>query len=146
MSIKELYQEVIIDHGKHPRNFGIMPEANHHHQGYNPLCGDKLDVYLLEQDGLILDVRFKGCGCAISIASASLMSEALKGKMIGEIEALFTGFHELVTQGSAPLHEMGKLAAFSGVSEFPTRVKCATLAWHTMKAALNTNPNPVSTE
>lgn len=146
MSLRELYQEMIIDHGKEPRNFGLLPDATHLKQGKNPLCGDKLTVYLIERNGIIEDVRFEGTGCAISVASASLMTGAVKGKQLAEVLAMFDSFHQLVTEGKESEVELGKLAVFSGVAEFPMRVKCATLAWHTLKAALQNDVNPVSTE
>jgi len=140
--LRELYQEVILDHSKRPRNFREMPEASHRAEGYNPLCGDRATVYLRLEGDVIRDVSFKGAGCSISTASASMMTEALRGKTLGDVRTLFDRFHHLVTsdpsraaQNAAP--ELGKLAAFSGVSEFPIRVKCASLAWHTMKAALD---------
>jgi nitrogen fixation NifU-like protein len=145
MSLRELYQEMIIDHGKQPRNFGALQERSHCHAGHNPLCGDKLTVYLQEQDGVVQDIKFEGAGCAISVASASLMTEAVKGKSTTEITELFDGFHQLVTVGNTE-KELGKLAIFAGVAEFPIRVKCATLAWHTMKAALSNEMKAVSTE
>lgn len=146
MSLRELYQEMIIDHGKQPRNFGALPQATHSKNGQNPLCGDKLTVYLFERDGVVEDVRFEGTGCAISVASASLMTGAIKGKSLDEVHALFQQFHQLLTEGKADEDSLGKLAVFSGVAEFPVRVKCATLAWHTMKAALEQDVQPVSTE
>ncbi len=146
MSLRDLYQEIIIDHGKTPRNFGKLGTANLCQIGHNPLCGDKLMVYLLEQHGVVSEVRFEGTGCAISVASASLMTEAVKGKTINEIETLFSAFHLLVTDGKEPETEVGKLAAFAGVAEFPVRVKCATLAWHTLRAALANKKETVSTE
>jgi nitrogen fixation NifU-like protein len=141
--LRELYQEVILDHSKHPRHFREMPEASHHADGYNPLCGDRVTVYLHRKGDVVEDVSFKGAGCSISTASASMMADALRGKSVGEVKALFDRFHDLVT--SDPAHaadnldaaaELGKLAVFSGVCEFPMRVKCASLPWHTMKAAL----------
>lgn len=146
MSLRELYQEIIVDHGKQPRNFGKLEHANHCQVGHNPLCGDRLTLYINERNGKVEDVHFEGAGCAISVASASLMTEAVKGKTIQEIDQLFEGFHHLVTEGKEPQEDLGKLAVFSGVAEFPVRVKCATLAWHTLKAALSNDPNPVSTE
>lgn len=146
MSLRELYQEMIVDHGKQPRNFGVLANANHEQVGHNPLCGDKLKVYVLEHNGIVEDVRFEGEGCAISMASASLMTEAVKGKPRAEIEHLFNGFHCLVTEGKEPAIDLGKLSVFSGVAEFPVRVKCATLAWHTLNAALAKHPSTVSTE
>lgn len=146
MSLRHLYQEIIVDHGKAPRNFGKLEQANHCQAGHNPLCGDKLMLYVREQNGVIEDLRFEGTGCAISVASASLMTEAVKGKSIHEIDKLFELFHLLVTEGTEPKEEIGKLAVFSGVAEFPVRVKCATLAWHTLKAALNNDTKPATTE
>ena len=146
MSLRDLYQEMIIDHSKVPRNFGNLPEANHSRIGHNPLCGDKLVVYLFLRDNVVEKISFKGMGCAISIASASLMTEAVKGKSREEIEKMFTQFHRLVTIGHEEGDALGKLLVFAGVAEFPVRVKCATLAWHTLKAALTENPHPVSTE
>ena len=150
--LRDLYQEVILDHNRRPRNFGALPSANHQAEGYNPLCGDKVTVFLDLQDGRIQDVAFQGAGCAISTASASLMTEALKGKTVEEVREIFQGFHDLVTTGEGEgSEELGKLAVFSGVREFPMRVKCATLAWHTLLAALdekslNEQGQPVSTE
>ena len=141
--LRELYQEVILDHSKHPRHFREMPEANHHADGHNPLCWDRVTVYLHRRGDVVEDVSFKGAGCSISTASASMMADALRGKSVEEVKALFDRFHGLVT--SDPSHaaenldaasELGKLAVFSGVCEFPMRVKCASLPWHTMKAAL----------
>jgi nitrogen fixation protein NifU and related proteins len=145
--LRELYQEVIFDHNRRPRNFGPLAEANRSAEGFNPLCGDKLELHLKIVDGVIEDARFEGSGCAISTASASLMTEALKGKSEAEAEALFAGFHALLTGGDAPENvPLGKLEVLSGVREFPTRVKCATLAWHTLEAALHNAARPVSTE
>ena len=146
MSLRELYQEMIVDHGKHPRNFGVLSHATHQHAGHNPLCGDKLMVYLTVTNGMVDDVRFEGEGCAISVASASLMTESIKGKSIVDINNLFNLFHHLVTEGKEPEQSIGKLSVFSGVAEFPVRVKCATLAWHTLQAALLNDPHSVSTE
>jgi nitrogen fixation NifU-like protein len=140
--LRELYQEVILDHSKRPRNFREMPEANHHADGHNPLCGDRITVYLRLDGDVIREVSFKGAGCSISTASASMMTDALRGKTVAEATALFERFHELVTADpsraaeDASSGELGKLAVFSGVCEFPMRVKCASLSWHTMKAAL----------
>lgn len=146
MLLRELYQEIIVDHGKTPRNFGVLQNANHCQMGHNPLCGDKLMLYVIAQNGVVEDLRFEGSGCAISVASASLMTEAVKGKTINEVEEMFENFYHLVTKGKEPATHIGKLAVFSGVAEFPIRVKCATLAWHTLKAALANEPNPVTTE
>lgn len=148
--LMDLYQEIILDHNRQPRNFGSLEEPDHQAEGYNPLCGDQLKVYLQMDGDRIEDVRFDGSGCAISKASASLMTEAVKGKTLGQAEALFGGFHELLTgdpsvRGEASA-ELGKLAVFEGVREFPVRVKCATLAWHTLHAALSDEGDKVSTE
>ncbi|TFE36457.1 SUF system NifU family Fe-S cluster assembly protein [Paraburkholderia dipogonis] len=143
----ELYQEVIFDHYRRPRNRGVLAGANRKAAGYNPLCGDKVTLYLKVEDGVVKDVSFEGTGCAIATASASLMTEALKGKTEAEAQALFGRFHEMVTASSAvPQAEMGKLSVLSGVREFPARVKCATLAWHTLQAALHGEDRTVSTE
>lgn len=143
--LRDLYQEVILDHNRHPRNFGPLPAANHHAEGNNPLCGDRITVYLDVAGDRIRDVSFEGAGCAISTASASLMTEALKGRTVEEARQLFHGFHELVTKGEEG-EDLGKLAVFTGVREYPMRVKCATLAWHTLLAALDAQDQPVSTE
>jgi nitrogen fixation NifU-like protein len=139
--LRELYQEVILDHSKRPRNFRGMADADRKAEGFNPLCGDKATVYVRLEGDVVRDVSFEGAGCSISTASASMMTEALKGKTRAEVEALFERFHRLVTadpsraaQNAAP--ELGKLAVFAGVSEFPVRVKCASLPWHTLRAAL----------
>jgi nitrogen fixation NifU-like protein len=148
-ALRELYQEVILDHNKSPRNYRVMENATQHVDGYNPLCGDHYTIYLKMNGDVIEDVSFTGAGCAISKASASVMSSVLKGKTRQEAEELFGEFHRLVTKGSATeeeLESMGKLAAFAGVSEFPARVKCASLAWHTMHAALSGDQHDVSTE
>lgn len=147
--LRELYQEVILDHNKNPRNFRIMAEPTRKVEGYNPLCGDHYTVYLKIENDVIVDISFQGAGCAISKASASVMSQILKGKTRAEAEALFETFHSLVTGEREPgddLGTLGRLAAFSGVSEFPARVKCAILAWHTLKAALETRDDVVTTE
>ncbi len=145
-----LYQEVILDHNKRPRNFGELDGAGHRAEGNNPLCGDRLTIELELDGGRITDLRFRGQGCAISTASASLMTEAVKGKTVEEAEHLFDGFHEMLTgDPSVPAQassEIGKLAVFSGVREFPVRVKCATLAWHTLQSALEGTAEPASTE
>lgn len=137
--LAELYQQVILDHNRSPRNFGTIPDPNRKALGHNPLCGDQLTVFLRVEDGVVREVAFQGKGCAISKASASLMTEAVKGKTEAEAEALFGRFHDLLTgppdvKGDAS--GLGKLAVFSGVREFPARVKCATLAWHTLHTAL----------
>jgi nitrogen fixation protein NifU and related proteins len=144
--LRELYQDVIFDHGKRPRNFGKPAEFNRSAQGFNPLCGDKVTLYVKFEDNVIKDVKFEGAGCAISTASASLLTEVLKGKTAGEAEKMFAGFHELVTTDGATPEGLGKLEVFGGVREFPARVKCATLAWHTLEAALKNETQPVSTE
>jgi nitrogen fixation protein NifU and related proteins len=143
--LRELYQEVILEHSRHPRNYRALEAANHKAEGYNPLCGDHYTVYLDLQDGSIRDISFEGTGCAISKASASMMTQSLKGKSADEAEALFGRFHDLVT-GHGSGDEVGKLAVFAGVSEFPLRVKCATLAWHALRAALKGEQEAVSTE
>jgi len=147
--LKELYQQVILDHNKSPSNFRKMENATKFAEGYNPLCGDHIDIYLLIEDGIVKDVSFKGEGCAISKASASLMTSTLKGKTVSDSEKLFEKFHDLVTGklGENPdIDELGKLAVFAGVQEFPVRVKCASLAWHTMINALHNKAEKVSTE
>lgn len=145
--LRDLYQEVILDHNRRPRNFGPLPHANRQAEGHNPLCGDRVTVWLDLEDGRIRDVSFEGAGCAISTASASLMTEALKGMGVEEARGLFHGFHELVTHGGeAGGPDLGKLAVFSGVREYPMRVKCATLAWHALMAALDGKDLPVTTE
>lgn len=147
--LKDLYQEMIVDHYKKPRNFSKLQNATCVGEGFNPLCGDKITLYLKVRDGVIEDVRFEGSGCAISTASASMMTEAIKGKKIEEVESLFGKFHKLLTGDSKQEREqesLGKLLAFKGVSEFPVRVKCATLAWHTLSSVLKGEKKPVSTE
>lgn len=144
-NLRELYQEVIFDHNRQPRNFHDMPEADHHADGHNPLCGDQLTVYLRIDNDVIEDVSFVGHGCAISTASASLMTEAVKGKTVAEVEALFRDFHALLTD-TPPERDFGKLAVLTGVREFPARVKCATLAWHTLHNALIGDHTPAHTE
>ncbi|MFQ5830217.1 MAG: Fe-S cluster assembly sulfur transfer protein SufU [Candidatus Methylomirabilia bacterium] len=147
--LRELYQEVILDHNRRPRNFQKLEAANRTAEGYNPLCGDQITVYLRLEDDVVTGVSFEGSGCAISKASASMMTAALKGKTRAEAASLLKAFHTMVTVdvGTAidPL-ELGKLAAFAGVHEFPIRVKCATLPWHTLRAALDGRQEPVSTE
>jgi nitrogen fixation protein NifU and related proteins len=145
--LRDLYQEVILEHSKSPRNFCALATANHRAEGYNPLCGDHFTVYLDVEDDHIRSVSFQGSGCAISKASASMMTQALKGKKKEEAERMFEEFHSIVTGKRAADPELlGKLAVFSGVSEFPVRVKCATLAWHAMHAALQGQEQAVSTE
>jgi len=147
--LRDLYQEVILDHSRKPRNFRPMEAADRTAEGFNPLCGDRVTVFVTLEGGKVKDISFQGSGCAISTASASMMTERLKGKTPEEAEKIFERFHDLVTgkggeAGAAS--ELGKLAAFSGVCEFPIRVKCATLVWHTMKAALEGRQQAVSTE
>jgi nitrogen fixation NifU-like protein len=145
--LRELYQEVILEHNKKPRNFRMPETANHKAEGFNPLCGDHFTIYLDLQDGAIKDIGFQGSGCAISKASASMMTQTLKGKTAAEAEELFSRFHDVVTGHAAGNEEnLGKLAVFAGVSEFPLRVKCATLAWHALRAALHGEQEAVSTE
>ncbi len=145
--LTDLYQEVILDHNRRPRNFRAMDEATRTQEGFNPLCGDRLTLYVKLDGDRISDVSFQGTGCAISKASASLMTDALKGKTVGEARALFDRFHDMVTSSAeTALPDLGKLSVLSGVREFPTRVKCASLAWHTLKAAVAGEPGTVSTE
>lgn len=147
--LKELYQQVILDHNKSPRNFRKIENATQHAEGYNPLCGDRIDIYMIIEDDIIKDISFKGEGCAISKASASLMTSTLKGMKISEAEKLFDKFHELVTGKQKENNEnpdLGKLVVFSGVQEFPVRVKCASLAWHTMMNALHGKSEKATTE
>lgn len=134
--INDLYQETILDHGRRPRNFRSLADANRQAEGYNPLCGDRCKVFLKENGGVIDTMTFEGAGCAISTASASLMTEALKGKTVGEAEILLAKFHDLLTTDQPVPADLGKLVVFSGVREFPSRVKCAMLAWQTLGAAL----------
>lgn len=145
--LRDLYQETIVDHARRPRNFGPLPEASHQAEGFNPLCGDRLTLRLKVVGGLIEDARFEGVGCAISTASASLMTEALKGLSEQQAETLFLGFHSMLT-GGIPVSGsvLGKLEVLTGVREFPSRIKCATLAWHALHAALHAEKQPVSTE
>ena len=149
--LRELYQQVILDHNKNPRNFGRPEATNREQQGHNPLCGDELQIYLyIDEDDIIQDIGFEGSGCAISKASASLMTDALKGKPAADAKDLFERFHQVVTGDVAEADvddaEIGKLVVFAGVREFPMRVKCATLAWHTMRSALDSDRTPVTTE
>ena len=146
--LRELYQQVILDHNRNPRNFKELPNPTRKVDGYNPLCGDHYTVFLQLDGDTIRDVSFTGNGCAISKASASVMSSSVKGKNKAEAEAMFDTFHKLVTGENAGLSEaeLGRLAAFSGVSEFPARVKCATLAWHTLRTALESDKESVTTE
>ena len=144
--LRELYQELILEHSKKPKNFGELPTANHKAEGYNPLCGDHYTIFVNVQGESISEISFHGAGCAISKASASLMTQSLKGKSVADAEALFTRFHDLVTGHGGDPESLGKLAVFAGVSEFPLRVKCATLAWHALRAALRGEQEAVSTE
>jgi nitrogen fixation NifU-like protein len=145
--LRELYQDVILEHSKAPRNFRELEAPNHKAEGYNPLCGDHFTIYLNLDGDAIQDVTFQGSGCAISKASASMMTQALKGKTKEDAAKLFEKFHDLVTgHANGNREDLGKLAVFSGVSEFPVRVKCATLAWHTLQAALEGKQDPISTE
>ena len=146
--LRELYQEVILDHSRRPKNVGVLPGADHTAEGYNPLCGDRLSVSLKMDGDVITDVRFQGSGCAISRASASLMTDSVKGKSVPEVQRLFEQFRQMVT-GEAdppPMDTLGKLKVFAGVRAYPTRVKCATLAWHTLRAAVEASDTLVSTE
>lgn len=144
--VDDLYQETIIDHSKRPRNRRVMEDADHHARGYNPLCGDKLELYLKLDGDIVRDASFTGAGCAISTASASLMTESLKGKTREEAMALLDKFHLLLTTDTPAAQGLGKLMVFCGVREYPARVKCATLAWHTLKVALDNPGATVSTE
>jgi nitrogen fixation NifU-like protein len=144
--LSDLYQEVILDHNRRPRNFHALDDASHTADGHNPLCGDRLRIYLKVEDGIVSDVAFEGAGCAISKASASMMTDAIKGRTVREVDALFERFHRMVTTPpDLPVEDMGKLSSLAGVREFPVRVKCASLAWHTLKAAMAQQPK-VSTE
>ena len=137
-SLNELYQEVILDHNKRPRNFRTIDGASHRADGHNPLCGDRLSLYVQVDAGRISDVAFQGSGCAISKASASLMTDAIKGQSLIDAQAMFERFHRMVTTPpDQPVEHLGKLSVLAGVREFPIRVKCASLAWHTLKAALD---------
>ncbi len=146
MDLSELYQDIIIDHNRNPRNFRAIEQADKVVDGYNPLCGDKLRLYLKLDGERIADVSFMGSGCAISTASASLMTEYLRGKTVAEAEAAFQQMHALLTGGDADPDQLGKLAALSGVQQYPSRVKCASLCWHTLHAALAGKQEPVTTE
>lgn len=147
--LRDIYQEIILDHYRRPRNFSELEGANHEANGHNPLCGDRVAVFLQVEDGTVQDVGFQGSGCAISTASASLMTEAVKGKSVKEVDALFQKFHGLMTgkEEGESMEALGKLEALSGVRQLPVRIKCATLAWHTLQAALqNQKKSSVSTE
>ena len=145
--IKDLYQEIIVDHNRNPRNFGIINDADKIIEGFNPLCGDKLKLYLKTEGKNIADISFDGSGCAISVASASLMTDAMKGKSINDAELLFNSFHNLITnENGVDEKNLGKLAVLAGVKDFPARVKCATLCWHTLHSAITGDKETVSTE
>ena len=148
--LKDLYQEVIIDHNRSPRNFGKLENPTQVAEGYNPLCGDKLNLYLKTEDDVITDVSFDGSGCAISVASASLMTDSLKGKTTEGAEQLFQNFHNLIMVEENPdtdeMQKLGKLAALAGVKEYPARVKCATLCWHTLHSAMQGDNAAAATE
>lgn len=145
--IKDLYQEVIVDHNRNPRNFGKIEDATKTLDGYNPLCGDKLTLYLKTKDNQIEDISFDGSGCAISVASASLMTDIMKGKKLDEAEALFDKFHHLITSDDdLDISDLGKLAALAGVRDYPARVKCASLCWHTLHSVIQGDDSPVTTE
>ena len=148
MDLRDLYQEDILDHNRSPRNFGPLEDADLQAEGYNPICGDRLKIAVKVDEGVVIDVRFQGSGCAISQASASLMTEGIKGKTLAEARALFDNFHRLVTDQTAPVDDtaLGKLTVFAGVRDYPARVKCAILAWHTLRAAVDENQEAVSTE
>jgi nitrogen fixation NifU-like protein len=144
--LRELYQSLILDHNKRPRNFGRPATSDRSACGENPLCGDQVTVHVRIEDGVVREIGFEGAGCAISTASASLMTEAVKGRSVEEAERVFERFHRLVAGDGRADEKLGKLAVFAGVREFPIRVKCATLAWHTLRAALHRDVAPVSTE
>lgn len=148
MDLKDLYRDVIVDHNRNPRNFGKLDPADAHAEGHNPLCGDRLTMYINLDGDRIREAKFEGSGCAISVASASLLTEAVTGKSRDEVQRLFDQVHALLTShdAEADLVRLGKLAALSGVREFPARVKCASLCWHTLNAALSHTTQPVSTE
>ncbi|PWT83407.1 MAG: SUF system NifU family Fe-S cluster assembly protein [Blastocatellia bacterium] len=147
--LDDLYQEVILDHNKRPRNFRVIEpsDGSRKAEGYNPLCGDRLTVYLRVKDGVVIDASFLGSGCAISKASASLMTDFVKGKTVAEVEALFERFQRMITSApDVPVEDLGKLSVLSGVRQFPLRVKCASLAWHALRAAAQAREEVVSTE
>jgi nitrogen fixation NifU-like protein len=144
--VDDLYQETILDHSKRPRNFHSMDDANRKADGYNPLCGDKLKLFLRVEDDIVKEASFLGAGCAISTASASLMTESLKGKSRAQALKLLDEFHELLTTDVQAAKDLGKLVVFCGVRDYPARVKCATLAWHTLRSALNDTGETASTE
>ncbi|MCJ7802355.1 MAG: SUF system NifU family Fe-S cluster assembly protein [Candidatus Marinimicrobia bacterium] len=144
--LQELYQQVIIDHNHNPRNFHEIEHPSHSAKGHNPLCGDKIDIFLIIKDGIIAEVSFMGSGCAISKASSSLMTETLLGKTVAEAQKLFDSVHNMITNGKTDVEDIGKLAVLSGVYKFPARVKCAILPWHTMKSALDKSTKTTITE
>jgi nitrogen fixation NifU-like protein len=144
--LQDLYQEVILDHNRRPRNFRAIDGASRHAEGYNPLCGDRLSLYLTIEGDVIKDASFQGSGCAISKASASMMTDSLKGKTLDEARAMFGRFHDLVTGKGGDAAQLGKLAVFEGVRNYPTRVKCASLAWHTLKSAVDARDEVATTE
>jgi len=145
--MRELYQELILGHNKNPRNRREILDATHMHEGFNPLCGDRVTIFLKIHDGIVEDAAFQGVGCAISTASTSMMTEAIQGKTEADVEAIADAFSNLVLRIGPPDQErLGKLAVFAGVGEFPARVKCATLSWHTLRAALEGKPEAVTTE
>jgi nitrogen fixation NifU-like protein len=144
--LRDLYQQVILDHNRKPRNFRKIADADRTAEGYNPLCGDRITVDIKVEDGIVKDVAFQGAGCAISKAAASMMTASVIGKPESEVDALFQRVHAMLTGANGVVAEVGKLAVFAGVREFPSRIKCATLAWHTLQAALHGAAEPVSTE
>ncbi|MCK6619067.1 MAG: SUF system NifU family Fe-S cluster assembly protein [Calditrichaceae bacterium] len=147
--LKELYQQIILDHNKSPKNYGKMVNCTHASEGYNPLCGDRIKIYAKVENGVIEDIKFEGEGCAIAKASGSIMTALLKGKTVAEAQQLFEEFQHLITsdvRSNVDTEKLGKLAVFAGVREFPTRVKCAGLAWHTVKAAIEKKDEVVTTE
>ncbi len=147
--LRDLYQEVILDHSRQPRNFYAMEDSSHRAEGYNPLCGDKVTIYLRCEDDVVTKVSFEGAGCAISTASASILTECLVGKTRQAVQELFDSFHDMLTGKAEPLpdtEKLGKLAVFQGVCEFPMRVKCATLAWHALQAAFDETNDSITTE
>ena len=148
LDLKDLYQEVIVDHNRNPRNFGELKDANHTLEGFNPLCGDRLTLYMRTNDDNIIEaIQFDGSGCAISVASASLMTEAMKGKPLNEAKALFNEFHDVLINGhEIDTDKLGKLAVLAGVKDYPSRVKCATLCWHTLNSLIEGQESPVTTE
>lgn len=144
--IRELYQEMILDHNRNPRNFRVIDPCTHHAEGYNPLCGDQIEVYVNIENGIITDVSFQGDGCAISTASSSMMTDAIKGKTVEEADALFNLFHDAVMLDGEDSDGLGKLRVLTGVREYPARVKCATLAWHAMHSAIHEKDEVAKTE